>query len=305
MKTTLIIVLSLLLTSSFAQNWIDLANVYWRTSPFNAIEGSTDQRNMNMYVVDLKVPVVLNDNNVLIFGAEYQNTQITSPTSNSLVDLNFSSSMLQVGWEHKWNQRSKMLFMSMTRLNTDFKNISAKHLQQAGLLLGTTSRSDKFDWKYGLYYNAEFFGPMFVPVFGFNWKINEKWRFKLAAPINLEVSYQPKNWFITGLRFDGVNASYRAEVIPGGIPWQEDTYIDKADNNAWLYTEFHLGKNIWFQAKAGYSVIRKYRIYSGNERLDLKLGPVNLSDDRPEVTPLFKNGWSFETRFIYRLPLKD
>ncbi|NOQ75169.1 MAG: hypothetical protein GQ574_24360 [Crocinitomix sp.] len=291
--------------SGFSQNSIDLANVYWRTSPGNpALNPAGDtglKRNFNMYVVDAKLPVVLNDDNVLIFGMEYQQNSITfqeNPLSFEL-EYKFASIMLQLGLEHKWNAKSKMLFMAIPRLNTDYNGIDLSHFQLGGLALGTTSRSENFDWKYGLYYNGELFGPMFVPLFGFNWKINDKWRLKTVIPINLELSYQANNWFRTGLRFDGVNGSYK---IPPNV-LQQGYHLDKADNNAWAFTEFNLGKNVWFHLKAGVSILRKYRFYDDNETLDLKLGPVNIGDDRPTTNTLFENGWSFEARFIYRLPL--
>ncbi len=298
----LIFTLSIFITTcSFSQQWIDLANVYYRTSPLNNADSSNNMWNLNTYAIDLKAPVVLNDDNVLIFGLEHQQNVISNSQPGSR-PLNFSSSMLQIGWEHKWNEKSKMLFMSMTRFNSDFKFVDINHFQQGGLALGTTSRSDNFDWKYGLYYNAEFFGPMFVPLFGFNWKINEKWRFKMVIPVNLELSYQPKKWFRTGIRFDGVNASYRTNLNTG-INGPNSYHIDKADNNLWGFAELNLGKNIWFHAKAGYSILRKYRVYNDNEQMDVKFGPVNVGDNRTETGPLFRNGLSFEARFIYRLPL--
>ena len=284
-----------------AQNSIDLANIYWRTSPGNVIGNTDYKRNFNMYVVDAKLPVVLNDQNVLIFGLEYQQNTITVQNDifNGALNYEFASTTLQIGLEHKWNARSKMLFMAIPRLNTDFDNIDKTHFQFGGLAFGTTSRSENFDWKYGLYYNGEFFGPMIVPLFGFNWKINEKWRLKTVIPINLELSYQAKDWLRAGLRFDGVNGSYKI----GPNVFSSNYHLDKADNNVWAFTELHLGKNVWFHLKAGASVLRKYRFYNDSQTLDLKLGPVNIGDNRPTTSSLFENGWSFEARFIYRLPL--
>lgn len=298
------LLLFLIIIQSFAgrtQNHIDLANVYWRTSPGNAIEGSNERRNFNMYVADAKLPLVLNDRNVFIIGAEYQHNSITYADEPFIgaPEYEFASSTLQLGLEHKWNDRSKMLFMGLGRLNTDYSNITTKHFQLGGLAFGTTSRSENFDWKYGLYYNGEFFGKMFVPLFGFNWKINDKWRLKTVIPVNLELTYQPKDWFRAGLRFDGVNGSYRI----GPNVFSPNYHLDKADNNVWAFTEVNLGKNVWIHVKAGHSVLRKYRFYPDEEKLALKLGPVNLGDNRQVTTPLFENGISFEMRFIYRLPL--
>lgn len=289
-------------TCSFGQESVDLANVYWRISPINSADSTVSKWTLSTYTIDLKAPIVLDDQNVLIFGLEFQQNFL-STSQIGTIPIKFSSSMLQIGWEHKWNEKSKMMFMSMTRFNSDFKFVDINHFQQGGLILGTTSRSANFDWKYGLYYNAEFFGPMLVPLLGFNWHINDKWRFKLVIPVNFELSYQAKDWFITGLRFDGVNASYRTNLNTG-LAGPNSYHIDKADNNLWAFTELHLGKNIWFHAKAGCSIFRKYRVYNDSDQMSLKLGPVNIGDNRPETQRVFKNGLSFEARFIYRLPLE-
>tara|TARA_B110000037_G_scaffold97504_1_gene114281 strand:- start:3927 stop:4838 length:912 start_codon:yes stop_codon:yes gene_type:complete len=288
-------------STAFAQNSIDLANIYWRTSPGNSAEDLNLKRNFNVCVADAKLPIVLNDDNVFILGLEYQYNTITiqDDVFGGALDYEFASTMLQLGLEHKWNAKHKMLFMAIPRFNTDFSDVNLSHFQLGGLALGTTSRSEKFDWKYGLYYNGELFGPMFVPLFGFNWAINDKWRLKTVIPINLELSCQASDWFRGGLRFDGVNGSYK---ISPSI-FSSDQHLDKADNNVWAFTEFNLVKNIWFHLKAGASVLRKYRFYDDSDKLDFKLGPVNIGDDRPTTNSLIENGWSFEARFIYRLPL--
>lgn len=298
MKTQLTLLLLCISSLSFGQNSIDLANVYYRTSPFNTVKDSAHTYSLNTVAVDLKLPLVLNDKNVAIVGLDYQKNQIKS-SANNRKNLAFSSMCLQIGLEHKWNATSKMLFMSITRLNTDFNSVGLDHMQQGGLVLGTTSHSTNFDWKYGAYYNAEFFGPMFVPLFGFNWQMNDHWRLKLIVPLNFELAYQPKDNFVAGIRFDGVNASFRTNQDP----LQQVAYIDKADNNIWAFSEFEIGKNCWFHVKAGYSILRKYRVYESTEKMNWKLGPVNFGDDRPSVVSSFQNGLSCEARFIYRLQL--
>lgn len=297
-----LLTISFVITSSlvFSQNWVDLANVFYRISPFNSLDSSDQQRNLNTFTVNVKAPIVLSDKNLLIVGLEHQyNSVSVADNTNEFDKLEFSSSMIQFGWEHKWNEKSKMLFMTLGRLNSNHKSIDGTHFQLGGLALGTTEKSEDFQWKYGLYYNGEFFGPMVVPLFGFNWKMNDKWRFKIVIPMNLELSYYPNLKFRTGLHFQGVNASYRI----GDAESNSTYYIDKSDNNLSLFTEFNLGANIWLHLKAGYSILREYNIFDSMEELGMKLGPVNIDNDRPDTSPLFNDGWSVETRMIFRLPL--
>ena len=309
MKKLLFSLVIILSSVSYSQESVDLANVYFRTSPANSFDNPFgEKRHFNMYVVDAKLPIVLNDKNIFILGLEYNHQTITTYPNpfGVYLDYTMSSSMLQLGLEHKWNNKSKMLFMAIPRYNTDFNKTTNTPFQLGGLALGTTKRSENFEWKYGAYYNGEFFGPMLVPLFGFNWKINDQMRFKLVIPLNFEYSYQPKSWFRTGVRFEGVNGSYQAQLVDGQN-WS-DYYMDRADNNVWAFTEFHIGKNVWFHLKAGHSVLRKYRRFSPDDKMSLKLGPVNIGDSRnfdnpKDIPSLIDNGYSFEARFIYRLPL--
>tara|TARA_B110000285_G_scaffold104055_1_gene118478 strand:- start:4679 stop:5608 length:930 start_codon:yes stop_codon:yes gene_type:complete len=288
-----------------AQDWIDLGTITSKYSPNNTTEQDNATRNLLSISANVKLPIVLNDNNVLILGLDHQYNSISrnynDGSNGSSNELPFSSSMLQLGLAHDWNAKSTTIFMAMGRLNSDYFEVDATHFQMAGLALTTTKRTKDFHWKYGVYYNAEFFGPMIVPLFGFNWKINDKWRLKTVLPINLELTYQPKTWFRTGLFFEGINASYRVF----NYPTTQSDYLDKADNNLSLFSEFHLGKNIWFHIKAGTSILRSYRTFENNDKLVMKLGPVNIGDDRPETSPMFNDGLFVESKIIYRLPIDN
>ena len=298
-----------IITKGIGQNWVDLVNVYWQASPSNTIDGVTDdKRNFNMFVGNVKLPIVLNDKNILVLGLENQQTRITS-VKDQITGANtyqFSSTMLQIGLEHRWDKKNKTLLMAIPRLNSGQQEFNKNQLQLGGLVLSTSSRNDDFDWKYGLYYNNEFFGHMFVPLFGFNWKINQQLRLKLIVPLNFEFAYMPNDRLRVGVRFDGINASYRYQNA-SEINGLSNQYIDKADNNVWAFGECHLGKNIWVHFKAGHSVLRKYRFFNDGDQMSVKLGPVNFGDDRnlghpKDVMVWFNNGFSFESRLIYRLP---
>lgn len=288
----------------FTQNFVDLANVYWRMSPGNAVEGSDEKVNFNTRAMDAKIPVKISDKLILLPGTELANNSIVNSNGNSWV---FSSVALQLGLEYKWSDRFKSVFMVIPKYSTTFTGgVDSKDLQFGGLTLNTFKRSDNFDWRFGAYVNSELFSVMIVPLFGFNWKMNEKWRWKMLIPVNLELSRIMNKRWIAGLLFIGANASYRMrqQLNPyATYPENYQPYMDKADNNAWLYSDIYLTKNLVLNLKAGYSVLRKYRLYNEDDKLDLKLGPVNLGNDRADVPALMKNGLSFEARFIFRMPL--
>lgn len=291
---------------ALGQNFVDLANVYGRFSPNNKVQNASDKVDFTMLALDAKVPVVLSEKCVLIPGVEIMHNRITNQVSQQ--DWLFSHTTLQLGVEFKPNSRFKTLIMAMPKFSTTFTGgIDQRDFQFGGVCLNTLKRNDNFDWRFGAYVNSELFSVMIVPLLGFNWKINETWRLKMLIPVNLELSKTVNERLITGLLFIGANASYRMrqQINPfTTYPGNYQPYMDKADNNAWLYGDVYLTKNLVLNIKAGHSVLRKYRLYDETDKLVLKLGPVNVGDDRMDVAPLMENGWSFETRLIFRMPLK-
>lgn len=299
MKYLIITLLSLFVRSGFSQNSVDLANVYFRTSPFNHQENKGGQKHMNILGFDAKFPLVINQNNVLVFGAEHQQLKIHS-LDNEERSTSYFSNGLQMGIEHRWNKRSKTVLMGFSRLNSDFNSVDISHFQQGGLLLNTTARSEKFEWKYGAYYNTEFYGPLIVPLFGFNWTVNEVFMVKMVLPVSIDLSYKSDSNLVAGIRFEGVNASYRTNQNQSKTP----SYLDRSDNNLWAYTEFEIGKNVWFHVKAGHSILRNYTLYTNDQQVRGKVGPINIGDSRKNDIHGFKDGLSLEARLIYRLPLE-
>ncbi len=298
MKTLLVLLFSFLVSFAFSQNFVDLASVYYRMSPANSIEGSNNKMNFNTFAVDAKLPVPINDNTVAILALEYHKSTFSYVDIPNL-DFDLSSFGIQMGVEHKWNDKFKTLAMVVTRYNTNYSDDNfGNNFQLGGVFLNKHQKNDNFTWKYGLYYNGELFAPMFVPLFGFIWQINDRTKLNITAPVNLEFSYIVNKKLRSGLRFDGVNGSYNL-LSPGGT----QLYVDRADNNVWLFNDLYITNNLVFHLKAGYSVLRNYRTFDAPDKMKIKMGPVNLGDNRIDTDKWFQNGWSFEARMIFRLPL--
>lgn len=305
MNKLIFIVLIFFASKIKAQNFVDLANIYWRCSPLNNSTVSTEAVLFNTFSIDAKAPVKLNDSLIFIPGFEIANNQINTSNDN----FSFSNTTLQLGIEKKWNTNFKTLLMLTPKFSSTFTGgLDSKDFQFGGVLLNTIKRNKKFEWLFGAYVNTELFSVMIVPLFGFNWQINDKWRLKTIIPVNLELSNAINKKWRAGFLFIGANASYsmRQQINPfTTYPNNYQPYMDKADNNAWFFSDIYLTKNLVLHLKAGYSVLRKYRIYDSSDKMKLKLGPVNIGDDRNEVPVLMKNGLSFEARLIFRLPLPN
>ncbi|MFT6719072.1 MAG: hypothetical protein ACJAY8_001472 [Sphingobacteriales bacterium] len=304
MKNCLFLFALLFSSSLFAQKSVDLFNVFYRTSPNAGVLGSEDERQLTSFVVNGKAPLVIDSNNIIIVGLEYQNSRISQNKSNAFFhDIQFNSTMLQLGYDHKFNPKTKALFMGMFRINSDFVDVNRDHLQTAGLVLVTSKKTEQFAWQFGAYANTEFFGLMVVPLIGFNWEINPKWRLKMLAPVNMELGYMPNAKSRMGFRYEGNNSTFFQRSAASNFPSLNDQYLDKADNNVWLFYERQIVKNIWLHAKAGYSVLREYRNFNTDDKIDFRISPVSLGDNRNSHAMYMANSTSFEIRMIYRLPI--
>lgn len=295
MKNAVFIFSILFHLSVFGQKQIDIFQSYYRISPGNQ-SSFAENVNYQQFGGELKIPVVLKNSDALIFGFEYNNLSIQSRFKETSTKEVLHESKFFAGIKHNWNSKWSTLALYVSKLNGDYKQINKSSLQHGALILNSFSKTENFELKFGAYYNAELFGPMLVPLLGWNWKINDNWRFKGIVPVNLEVIYsRPKSNY--GLLFIGKNASFFKQNLNG-----PSTYIDMADNNAWIYAEFNIAKNFYVHFRAGHSVLRKFRYFDDGQQMSLKVGPANVGDNRPESNLLFKDGLSFESKLIFRLP---
>ncbi|MCH2232694.1 MAG: DUF6268 family outer membrane beta-barrel protein [Crocinitomicaceae bacterium] len=296
MKKVLLIIILAIGTYSSGQNQIDVFQSYYRISPNNS-SNFNQKINYVQFGGELKVPVVLKNSDALIFGYEYNYHSFQNRNSDAipLSDIVHENKLI-AGIKHNWNEKWNTIAFYVPKFNGDFKPASMEGFQHGGLVLNSYSKTENLDLKFGAYVNSEEFGTMIVPLLGWNWKINDSWRFKGMIPVSLEVIHsREKSNF--GLLFIGKNASFYKQNEMG-VP----TYVDMADNNAWLYSEFKFAKNWLIHFRAGHSVLRKFRYFTDGDTMPLKIGPVNIGDDRVKQDTWFDNGFSFETRLIFRLP---
>lgn len=284
-------------------DYADLANIYWRTSPFNKNDTGLGRVDFNTYAVDFKAPIQVGDLKRVIVGADISNNGIIERGTQN--NWSFSSTALQLGYQYG-HEDNKLVVMLMPKFSTTFTGgLDKRDFQLGGAILRTKLWSQNFRFRYGAYVNQELFSLMIVPMIGFDWQISEKWRLKSWIPVNLDLSYTIKNdRLITGLLFIGANASYRmrGQINPfTTYPTNYQPYLDKADNNAWLYADMFITKNVVLNVRAGYSVLRRYRFYDEDDKLTLKIGPANIGNDRANSPMLMRDGMSFEMRLIFRV----
>ncbi len=138
--------------------------------------------------------------------------------------------------------------------------------QAGGAGLMTYKKRPGLQFKFGIYYNREFWGNFFIPFLGLDWTINNKQRLFGVLPGYLTYEYRISK------RIPGVEISAHLRIPKClgnyySLPPISD-FIRIDDNQLGVYTDFYLSPKFVLNAEAGYSILRKVRTGYGNTSKD-------------------------------------
>ncbi len=290
----------IILCSCHAQNYVDLIKVNASTTPLNTFDSSLSKSVLNEYGVDISLPVKLSDKTAFLTGVIYESIQTKLFPDQKM--QNFSSLTLKLGINHNFNSRFSTTLVFLPKLATNFGELSSKDVQLGGIAIFKYAVSKNLNYRYGLYYNAESFGPFFVPLLGIYY-LSKNNRFELNAmlPIAVDMNYRLIKLMSIGANFNGITRSYHLSNVSPGI---NNAYVSKVTNELYGYLKFNLGKNLIVQTKVGQSLGRKYRVYNDNDKVDVAFPLTYINDHRKQLNRNFSNGLIFQAVLIYRLGLK-
>ncbi len=110
---------------------------------------------------------------------------------------------------------------------------AADELSPAFAVLFSKRTSARFAWKAGAYYSKEFFGNLWLPLLGLEWKINDRLWCWGIVPRYLTLDYAITPCWHSSLQYKGVTDSYRLpegdwfSIVEGQVRWAQDFYIPK------------------------------------------------------------------------------
>lgn len=142
----------------YGQNYLDLAGAtYCYQQPFNDID-KPNYNTINQTTAFLNVPLKIKKDYLML-----------SPFMQ-LYDVRFGdyktsyrSAQFSVSWLHQWkNERWNTAFVAIGQSNALKTNWFEQNTFQAGgAIVNTFTKNKDFKIKFGVYGNAEFFGPIF------------------------------------------------------------------------------------------------------------------------------------------------
>lgn len=235
----------------FSQPFIDIISANYQYNPANeSINKKKNELTSKIFGIGFNLPLKI-DSDYIALNPSYENQLLKIENSSS--DLKLQSFSFALSWLHQWkNQKWKTAFVFVSRMNEDDASPHLENnFQFGGAILNVFKKNDRLKYKFGFYYNSEFFGPFFLPLVGIDWNATSKLNIfgVLPGSMNVEYKFLP-NKFHGGISFRAITSSYKIN---------DANFLKIGDNHLRLFFDTYFSKNIVLSIEGGHSLLRKYK----------------------------------------------
>jgi hypothetical protein len=151
-----------------------------------------------------------------------------------------------------------ILTIFIIRSNNEISGNTGNACQYGGAIIISCQKNEKLTYKYGLYFNREFFGNFFMPLAGIDWRINAKNNLFGVLPGNMTYEHKVSSLFYYGATFRAVTNSYKLPVFdPCSSDSSMQKYMRIDDNQLAVFIDCYLAKHVVINMEAGHSLFRK------------------------------------------------
>jgi hypothetical protein len=261
---------------AYSQPYIDLVNTRFLHNPNAALWNSKNPfGHNNYYNFSTTLPFELKKGVDAIIlspyaekwdvSLEYEDGNIRSFKTGSVI---LPISLLYKSSSGKWT----ILTTTIARINAELEKVTDKKHQVGGAALVTRILNNNFNYKFGLYYNREFFGNFFMPLAGLDWKMNDRDNLFGTLPGTLTYEHRISKHFYYGINFKAFTNSYRLDTndpcFSGDCSGRN--YIRIEDNQLGVFGDFYLTKHIVLSTEVGHTVLRKIKNGFNGDKLHIK-----------------------------------
>ena len=224
-------------TRLFAQPNVDI--VSFNSQHF--VSNYSDSTKNKLYTKDnflsVFLPVKFGKGNVFMLRINAEQLTVTR-TSGVTQQYNLYSLGLPLGLQlQSKNEKWKYTGIFIPKLNTDFRDNLDYDLQIGGIGLITRVFNEKLQARAGLYYNSDFWGHFFMPLFGVDWKVSDRFRMYGTLPGNYRFEFKLGKKLYTGIGFRSAQRSFRLQKK------YDDDFVRVKENQLKVFFEgFTFGK---------------------------------------------------------------
>lgn len=274
MKIRLTLWVCLLSMSADAQYFVDIFS--FNRQAYNIPSGAqTSDLFVNAFI-----PKVLKNGNTVFVRAHYEKLSMQRDS----LSADYSSITLPIGMQVQLkNPKVKFTGLIIPKiagadLGATFSNV----FQIGAYSLFTVTESEKFRYKFGLYYNREFFGNFFVPLVGIDWKVTDRFSLFGTLPQSFKASYAiVPSRVNAGLAFRSMTRSFRGE--------DNNTFVRYNELQFKTFFDFYVTPKNVVYIEGGYFLGKTPLLYNNAETKN----PVNSNLLKEGIAfPLINAGWA-------------
>ncbi|XOV95047.1 MAG: DUF6268 family outer membrane beta-barrel protein [Bacteroidota bacterium] len=298
----LIFILAFTTTSLYGQQSIDLLTLSYRYSPEQPYETGNGNASETGFLTNLKIPIVLNEKSIWYSDLTYQsfNVNYSTEVPGAIMPVKVHGFILQTGLAQQISDRNAIQLLIVPRFMSDINKVDISHFQLGGIGLYEIKYNDNLTMRYGLMYNKEKFGDMFVPLIYLDWRLSSKWSITGLLPIFAKVNYHASEKLTLGLSHFGLITSFQV-----GDPMYSNDYIERKSIDLALFGRYKFAGNLCFEARAGFAIGRSYLQFAEGDEMDFRVAILSFGDNRAQKNVNFDPGPILDLRLVYNLDLSD
>lgn len=273
-----------------AQPYLDLGKIIYHHSPEKIFGPQTKIAKNDLYSINLNLPIeIKKGGDAFLLNPFFDHNKGEVEKNNfEVISIGLFTGFLKKNIVKNWDLLSAFIIRSNRESSEDFD----KSFQYGGVLLTTWKKNPGLSFKFGLYYNKEFFGNYFMPLVGIDWKIDAKDNLFGILPGNMTWEHKVNQKLYYGFAFRALTNSFRLQTIDpcfsGDCTGKNYLRID--DNQLGFFADRYLTKQIVATAEAGYTILRRYRFgFKGNQ--------LHLRTDYKNDNFYFRVGLAYRLRF--------
>ena len=251
-----------LLLSAFlyanCQPYIDIVNVRYLHSPGTGHFSNGGQPvQLDYYNISTTLPLQFKKSkDAIIFSPYFESWKVSTSSKQSVQGFILPVSYLKNIAAGKWS----VLTSFIARINKETGVASGNNRQWGGAVIISYRKKEHLTYKFGLYYNKEFFGNFFMPLLGIDWQIDDKNNLFGVLPGSMSFEHKVTHAFYYGAVFRAVTNSYRLHSTdPCFTDCTLKEYLRIDDNQLGAFADIYCTKNIVVNIEAGHSLYRKIR----------------------------------------------
>lgn len=257
MKNTFLLLIILLSHAGLqAQPYIDIASVKYMHSPDAGIITRNKQNYiLNYFNTSLNLPLPCRPiRGIVLISPFYEewNTSLTNAPNvlSKHQDFVLALSFVDTSAHHKW----RYAITPIIRIK-DFSEDGTSSAQLGVAGLAIFSENKDLTWKFGCYFNRDYFGDFYMPLLGIDWWINKKNKLFGILPGNLTFEHKAGRQFYYGITFRAITNSYRDIG---------ERYFKVEDNQLSFFSDIYLSKTVVLNTEIGHSVFRNLTVGEKN-----------------------------------------